>query len=156
MQLVNEQEINRIKSVTRLGVVDAGGAETCIEITRLKRHQTFSEYGNIECPGHVVPLDIAVAIDRFNGNYRLLRTHAELLSCAVVSLPAVLGTGAVAMSLGQATKEAGDVITSVGLALSDGTITPREAAKSRKEIREAVQALLTLDAVLEREQEGGA
>ena len=154
MHLVNEQEINRIKGTTRLSVVDAGGAETCTEFTRLKRHQAFSEYGNITCRGHVVPLDVAVAIDRFNGNYRLLRTHSELLGCAVVPLPAVFGTGPVAISLGQATKEAGDVITSVGLALMDNKITPKEAAKSRKEIREAVMALLTLDAVLEREQEG--
>ena len=138
---LSKHEYASLKAATRTVVHKLTG-QGAASITRVGQ-QTLSTYGNPleDFETVFMPVDVVADLEAELGDFPVTRALAELNNCLLVPMPEKRGTGPVAMSL--------------GAALADGTITDREAKASHKEIREAIYALLRLDAVLAREVEGG-
>lgn len=135
-----------IKGVVKLAVVEAGGQENCANVsTRIRRAAAFSDYANPALDDRHIPLDVAIELDAFNGNGRILRAAARCLGFVLVRLPEVALTGTrLGRITAQAMKECSDVFSRLGEALDDGEITPIELAQIDREIDEAVVKLVRL------------
>ena len=85
----------------------------------------------------------------------VLEALAARLDCAVVPLPPAASVQGHVRTCGAVAKEAGEVVSVLGEALSDGYLQAHEAVQVRAEVREAVGVLLGLDeqlSAVERER----
>lgn len=135
-----------LKGVVKLAVVEAGGQENCANVSgRIKRAAAFSDYANAALDDRHIPLDVAVELDAFNGNGRILRSAAALLGFVLVKLPEV---GASFQKLGrlsaQAMKECSDVFSRLADVLDDGEVKPEELPEFEREVDEAIAKLVRL------------
>lgn len=135
-----------LKGVVRLAVVEAGGQENCANVSgRIKRAAAFSDYANPSLDDRHIPLDVAVELDAFNGNGRILRAAAALLGFVLVRLPEV---GSAFDKLGrisaQAMKECAEVFTHLAQVLDDGEVKPEELPEFEREVDEAIAKLIRL------------
>lgn len=128
----------RLKGATA-DLLDANGGETDaagrtrVGQTDLSRYQSRN-------PDHALrfmPIDVVADLEQAAGAPLVTRILAEMADCLLVPLPRG-GTGEVAMRTGRSAKEFGDVMTRIGLALADGTISEAEASDILTEIRECL------------------
>lgn len=135
-----------LKGVVKLAVVEAGGQENCANISsRIRRPAAFSDYANLAVEERHIPLDVAVELDAFNGNGRLIRAAAGLLGFVLVRLPEVArGVTHLGRVTAQAMKECSDVFSRLAEALDDGHIDDAEMAGLEREIDEAIEKLVKL------------
>ena len=133
----------QLKGVVKLAVHEAGGQENCANVSgRIRRAAAFSDYANPQLDDRHIPLDVAVELDSFNGNGRILRAAAALLGFVLVRLPEVTRSGTrLGRLTGQAMKETADVFASLGDALDDQKLTPGELVHLERQIDEAQEKL---------------
>lgn len=135
-----------LKGVVKLAVVEAGGQENCANVSgRIKRAAAFSDYANPTLEDRHIPLDVALELDAFNGNGRILKAAVAMLGYVMVRLPDVTLCGS---KLGRVTaramKECADVFSDMGQMLEDGRITPKELAVFEKDADEAIAMIMRL------------
>lgn len=151
--MLTAAELLQIKAVTRLSVRDCGGQEAATEATpRLTRHQSMSDFGNVNMPEKFIRLDDAAILDRFSGVPRFARMLAELAGYILVRRPNGAGGPTVLGRItGEAMRETGEIFAKLGAALDDGRISASEDTTIAKEIDEALVALATLREVVHAE-----
>lgn len=144
--MLTREELLRMKAETRLSVRDCGGQEAATEATpRLIRHQSMSDFGNVNMPEKFIRLDDAAGLDRFSGVPRFARLLADMAGGMFVPSPQGMhGKAKLARITGEAMRETGELFAQLGKALDDGEISPDENSKVSKEIDEALVALATL------------
>ncbi len=135
-----------LKGVVKLAVVEAGGQENCANVSgRIRRAAAFSDYANAALDDRHIPLDVAVEIDAFNGNGRILKAAAALLGFVLFRLPEVALNGASLGKLtGKAMKECADVFSRLGDMMDDDRITHCELPGFEREVDEAIAKLVRL------------
>lgn len=135
-----------IKGVVKLAIVEAGGQENCANVSgRIKRAAAFSDYANPAIDDRHIPLDVALEIDAFNGNGRIIRAAARMLGFVLVRLPdAVLNGSRLGRVGAQALKETSDVFASLGEALDDNVLTADELPNFEQQVDEAIVMLVKL------------
>lgn len=145
-----------LKGVVKLAVVEAGGQENCANVSgRIRRAAAFSDYANPALDDRHIPLDVAVELDAFNGNGRILRAAAGLIGCVLVRLPEIALSGSrLGRVTAQAMKECAEVFSTLADVLDDGKVTSAELVDFEKEVDEAVGKLLRLK--LQMRHEAGA
>ena len=147
-----------LKGVVKLAITEAGGQENAANVSgRIKRHSAFSEYANADVADRVMPIDVAIELDAFNGNGRIVGAMARMLGFVLVRLPQVALSGTrLGRLTGQAMKETADVFATLGDALDDLELTPAELANLEVQIDEAQAKLemLRLQARAEVLREG--
>lgn len=148
-------ELNALKAAQKRLVARNGGQEACTLVPgmRLKRHQSFNDFGNPDHPDRHMTVDVVATLERFAG-IEVTRTLAELNNCLLVPLPMGASSGALAEGTGRTAKEIGDVMVKIGEALRDGHVDRSEATAILIEIREAMVSLATLAEAVKREAEG--
>ncbi len=134
-----------LMGVTKLAVKEAGGQENAVNVTRITRGATFSDYANPQRP-EMIPLDVAVEIDQFNGNARLVGKAADMLGCLVFRKPEIAPADTDEHGLLRVAKETTEAIATGWAARADGVVTPDERATELTQIDEAIVALLELRA----------
>lgn len=144
-----------LKGVVKLAIAQAGGQENAANVSsRIKRHSAFSEYANPEVAERVMPIDVAVEIDAFNGNALIVSAMARQLGYVVVAAPGVAHATSDIMALCKIATESGEAVAAFGQARADGVITVAEAKTVRQQLHEAVVAFLELDARLAQVEAG--
>lgn len=144
-----------LKGVVKLAVVEAGGQENCANVSgRIRRAAAFSDYANPAIEERHIPLDVAVELDAFNGNGRILRAAAALLGFVLVRLPEVAhGSSRLGRVTAQAMKECGDVFSRLGAVLEDEKISATELPEVEREVDEAIAKLMRLKLQVRTEME---
>jgi hypothetical protein len=128
-----------LKGVVKLAVVEAGGQENCANVSaRIKRAAAFSDYANPAIDDRHMPVDVALELDAFNGNGRIVGAMARALGFVLVRLPQVALSGTrLGRLTGQAMKETSDVFATLGDALDDLELSPAELVNLEIQIDEA-------------------
>lgn len=157
--MLSSPEILTIKAAQRRLVMASGGQEACAAVPgmRLKRHQSFNDFGNALLADRHMPIDVVATLERFGGSMEVTRCLADLNSCLLVPLPHGGGQSVLAEATGRTAKEIGDVMVRIGEALRDGKIDASEGASILAEIHEAMVWLAALaEAVSNIASEGEA
>lgn len=155
--MLNAVEHNALKAAQKRLVARNGGQEACTMVPgiRIKRHQSFNDYGNTELPDRNMTVDTVAMLERFAG-IEVTRVLAELNNCLLVPLPAQIGSGALAEGTGRTVKEVGDVMVKIGEALRDGHVDGAERRAILTEIREAMVSLAALAEAVRSEAHAGS
>ncbi|MCZ4274020.1 hypothetical protein O4H47_16835 [Maritalea porphyrae] len=141
-----------LKAATRAQVDAGGGCMACVEHSRIKRFQAFSEYGQ-STHENFIAIDIAVDLMQESGEVHILRAMARAVGCEVIELPNLPnGFTDLQIAMGKSAKEFGEVISSIGVHISDGKWDHKERQADLKEIDDAILALLALRNLAERGQ----
>lgn len=134
-----------LKGVVRLAVKEAGGQENAANVSdRITRPAAFSEYANLALDDRHMPIDVAVEIDQFNGNARIVTALAQLIGHQVIPLDEVLASDSDEAGLLASAKESTEAVATIWAAKADGVITAAERADGTKQINDAIRALLSL------------
>ena len=135
-----------LKGIVRLAIAEAGGQENAANVSgRIKRHSAFSEYGNADIAERVMPIDVAVELDSFNGNARIIGAMARMVGHVVVKAPdASMALNDMAALCRLAT-ESSEAIAGFGTAAADGAVSLAEARIVRRQLHDMVVAALELD-----------
>lgn len=139
--MLNELQRLEIKGVTRLAVVEAGGQENAANVTRIRRAATFSDYAHADRPD-VIALDVAIELDQFNGNGRLIGKAADLLGFALFRRPSVALPASDEAGLLACARESTEALAAGWAALADGIRTDAERRHEIQQIDEAIASLL--------------
>lgn len=154
--MLNPVEINTLKAAQKRLVARNGGQEACVLVPgmRLRRHQSFNDFGNPDLPDRHMTVDVVAALERFAG-IEVTRTLADLNGCLLVPLPVGALNGALAEGTGRTVKEVGDVMVRIGEALRDGRVDDRERTAILTEIHEAMLSLAALAEAVRAESDKG-
>lgn len=142
---MNEASL-KIKGAVRRLTEACGGQESVVLIPGMpiRRHQQIGEYGLGTADAHA-RCDVVLLMERDCGLPLVTAIMARATGHVLVKLPEVPGhLGALGRVTAQALKEVGDVFSTLGQQLEDGTITSAEGAQLDKEIDEAIGKLLAL------------
>lgn len=144
--MLNSPEMLTLKAAQKRLVLASGGQEACAAVPgmRLKRHQSFNDFGNPALPERHMPIDVVATLERFGGSMEVTRCLADLNNCLLVPLPRGGDQGALAEATGRTAKEIGDVMVRIGEALRDGKVDAREGISILAEIHEAMVWLAAL------------
>lgn len=157
--MLTDIERRGLKAVVTLAVKEAGGQENCAGLGRIKRPAAFSDYGNRAVEDRHIPLDVAVEIDRFNSNGRLIRAAARLLGFLLIPMPRRDDRLTVVQAAVEVAKEGSEAIAAVAPYLSPDSRLPAPSASMRahslRQIDEAIEAMLNIRALLDPPQDDG-
>lgn len=100
--------------------------------------------------GAKLGLEDAVTITQLTGDMRVLAAFAAECGYSLLPLPdATVSTSCAITAVASVMHEAGDVLRAVSATVADGVVTQNEKASCRREIGEAIRALMQVDAILE-------
>lgn len=143
-----------LKRATGRLVKAVGGQEAAVAFTRLHRHQVLSDYANpaADHAERFAPIDVIADLEGIThgtaGHPVVTRALARAAGFALVPLPAArCAVDDLGCHLSAIIRESADVTLALSLALSRPLADAGRAAL-RREIAEAVQALVELDAAL--------
>lgn len=141
--LSSEEKI--LALATKRAIQAAGGLDVCARETGL----STSQLSRCSMPSHRDSLTIrdAHTIEAIgdSGQPHILRAQARLLNCVVVPMPeAIADVACIASGTMELTAELGDFAQQVRSALSDGEVTPAEAALAIEHLDELDQASAAL------------
>lgn len=143
---MNSMFRTELKGVVKLAIAEAGGQENCANVSgRIRRHSAFSEYANIDVAERVMPIDVAVEIDAFNNNARIVSAMARQLGHVVVKAPAAALATCDVTALCRLATESAEAVAEFGRARADGVLTAIEARAVRRQLHDLVVVALELD-----------
>jgi len=154
--MLNAVELNALKAAQKRLVARNGGQEACTLVPgiRIRRHQSFNDFGNPDLADRHMTVDTVATLERFAG-IEVTRTLAELNNCLLVPLPQAGFAGALAEGTGRTAKEIGDVMVRIGEAMRDGHVDGAEGRAILTEIHEAMISLAALAEAVKREADDG-
>lgn len=150
-----------LKRATGQLVRAAGGQEAAVAFTRLSRHQVLSDYANpsADMATRFAAIDVVADLESLThgtpGHPVVTRQLARFAGYALVRLPAVRAGDDLSDQLFDVIRETSEVTLLIGKHLQENGgagFRGRELSDIRREISEAVQALLELDALIEGEE----
>jgi hypothetical protein len=146
------RDFDSLIAVLHADVLDAPSGLTPHAIAEnlgFKRYTTFMNQLEQQ-EGFKLDANMVLPVSLQAGSKRALHYLADRLGCVVIDLPeAVLGMEPLSMQAIQSVKEVGDVMEAYLKAAGDGTIDRGDKKDVRKEIYEAVAALMTFAKSLE-------
>ncbi len=103
----------------------------------------LSRYGNPDRPEYI-PIDIAMDLDAMSGGDRILRAWAEMRGYRLERDEKGVATENMTRHVGAVGRESGELIKEMCDAVSDGTVTPAEAARIENEAEHVVDEIQNL------------
>lgn len=152
-----EADYLRLKASVRRLQRDVGGLEAAA-IVAGRSTATHGRYQHPDDPSFM-PLDVVLDLQSETGTVPVLDTLADLHGFLLVRKPPADADPEWVARLGQLGKEAGEAISKLSQALTQGgTITAEESRDLdlRRECREAMMALAEIDAALADLEKGAA
>lgn len=149
-----------VKQATAAASDAAGGDKVLAAVaTRLTHSARFSEYGNINLPKNVVPLDAAIEVDRHCLKLGRPAHHLQLaareLGFLLVRAPQGHGPARLLEASGRSAQEMGALMVEIGQALTDGKMSGPECAAIHAKVRQLQVDLAELDLAVDLEAEAG-
>lgn len=144
-----------LANVTREAVEAAGGADIAQRETGLGKSQLYRtmSINDVDC----LSLRNALTLDRLSADPAILRAYGRILGAVVVLLPdAPDSEDSFVQSVIAMSAELGDVSRSIGDALRDGKIEPREASGAIEEVNHVIDLAVALRARLQGVVDGGS
>lgn len=143
-RLTNQSDRLALKAATRRQCAASGRLEAAAMVTRVT-YQTLHRYGDPQHEDQFIPLDVVVDLTRDSGQSDILAEAAD--QCGYVLVPkSTQDTAETLLSLvGAISRESGDVVGDVAVAISDGTLDEAERAAIGEGIRRAMEALCALE-----------
>lgn len=140
--MLSATETMALKAAERRLVGRCGGQQACTLLPgmRLKRHQTFNDFGNPDLADRHMPADVIAALER-DGGPEVTRTLAELAGCLLIQLPKVEAGDLLSREAGASAVQFGKMMTDFGAAIEDGTINGREAGTLKDDVDRLLVAL---------------
>ncbi len=141
-----------LKRMTAEMLKGVGGLDEATKFCRLQK-STLSDNQSVNKPESFVALDVIadlepLARDR-DGWPHVTRALAATMGFVLVKLPDAPASNAdMLLLVGRHAKESADVSQSVCVALSDGSVSRREARDIRTEIRHQMEVLAAMDAAM--------
>ncbi len=141
-----------LKRATGEMLKGVGGLEAAAGFCRVGK-SALGDNQSVNKPESFVALDVIadlepLARDR-DGWPHVTRALAATMGFVLVKLPEALASNADMLTLvGRHAKESADVSQSVCMALSDGSVSRREAGNIRTEIRHQMEVLAAMDAAM--------
>lgn len=141
-----------LKRATGGMIKGVGGLEAAAEFCRVGK-SALGDNQSVNKPESFVALDVIadlepLARDR-DGWPHVTRALAATMGFVLVKLPDAPASNADMLTLvGRHAKESADVSQSVCVALSDGSVSRREAGNIRTEIRHQMEVLAAMDAAM--------
>jgi hypothetical protein len=156
-RLLPARDYAAIAAATRDLLAACGGGRRAASLTRADEPR-LSRYGDRHCHDRWAPVDVIADLEADAGEPIVTRALAALSGHALVPVRAEgAALPARADWIGQlatVAREGGDVVGALGEALADdGEVDAAEASRLRREVREQMDALAVLDALL-AEREG--
>lgn len=135
MTEVHRAQVACLKTATQAAIRLVGGVEAAASCTRVGKTQ-ISEYQNRNSP-HVVPTDVAVALDGYAQQPFILAAMATIEGYAL--LPIAFGEGCAATAMSEVAASASGTMTAAIRALVDGRIDRTEAADLSQRLGELIR-----------------
>lgn len=146
------RDYRRIKAGTRDLLEACGNARAAALHTRLQQPRLDACASDAQ-PRDFLPADVVADLEAACGRPVLTAALAELAGCALVPLPAWRAAVSGLDALVAAARETSEAVAAGWAAHSDGVVTPAERETLKRELRDAVAALLALDARLDDDGE---
>lgn len=122
--------IAAIKTATQKAIEEAGGVDAVASAVRVGRSQ-ISDYQNKHSPS-VVPVDVALDLDRYAGEPLLLAEFAKQSGYAIT--PFTFGEGDIAAVMQRFIRRSGSTSETTVRILADGIVTLEEANDLLKDL----------------------
>jgi hypothetical protein len=134
----------------RLVVRDYPGGAASLAPRLGKAASSLSHEVDPNFRGAKLGLEDAVTITQLTGDMRILAAFAAECGFSLLPLPdAAVSTSCAITAVASVMHETADVLRTVSATMADGVVTPNEKVACRKEIGEAMRALMQVDAILE-------
>ncbi len=147
-------DYQRLMAATRTLTGQCGGTAGASALTRINK-VSMSNYGNINMPGHFVPIDVVADLEDFSGDMPVTRALAAMQGCVVLKISPAEG-GIWGEHLARFGKECAEVFAKMGESLAnDGVIDAREAAAALGEVEDVLRVTVGLYEDLKAQAEGG-
>lgn len=132
-------------------IAAVGGQEAAAGFCRVGQSK-LSDYGNVNRPDAYPAIDVVIDLEAVTrgqaGAPHVTRYLARRAGFSLVPLPGAKPAGrSWNEHIAVTAKEAGDITSKLALAI-DGGVSPREARELRREVAEALQAMVDLDTAL--------
>lgn len=148
--------IESLKAAIRRLVKDCGGQESCGLMLDRRRHEYFSEAGDVRLHADWLRLDYVPLMEADCGVPHITRELARATGHELVKLPSVAqGKSPLGRITGEAMRRVAEVFVALGQALEDDRITPAEDVRIETEIDEAILTLLRLKLQVRADAEAG-
>lgn len=126
----------KLKNKTRELVAAVGGQEACVGLARYRRHQSYSDFANVEMADSWMPADVIVDLEgvtRGKAGHPIVTSYLCLLAGGVfVKLPQAAPTEAGFLeALTSLTVEFGDLSTGLMTAMRDRKVTADEVREGQ-------------------------
>ena len=142
-----------LKAAVRDLVTAAGGANRAAELTRSDAPR-LSRYGSPHEAMHA-PLDVIADLEAEAGAPIVTAILADMQGFNLVPQTAISKPDAsISLSIGEAAKDFGAMISELAVALADGNLTEQEAAHVIPLVRELATEIAELDQALEAKLSG--
>lgn len=140
----------RLKGATRLLFRQVGSLEAVAHIASVS-HGHAGRYQLAESPDFIT-IEKVAALESQEGVFpHVTQALAALSGHVLVPRPVITGDGMWAAHLAHTAKEAGDLLSGLGIALAnDGAVSAAEAAALMPEVDQALSAITALRQELER------
>lgn len=150
----------RVKPATARASDDAGGDKVLAAVSSRISHGTrFSEYSSFEYPNRVVPLDVAIEVDRFALSQGKAAHHSNLLAEELGMLLVPRPTGDLTeydvAAVCKIIAEVGEATAAFAQARADRVITPDEARSVLSQFGDVQIAVAELEMYLRAIAEAG-
>lgn len=141
----------RLKGATRLLFRDVGSLEAVAKIAGVG-HSQAGRYQHADMPDFIT-IDKVVALESCEGVFpHVTQALASVSGHILVARPTFEGEGVWTAHMAATAQRAGALLSDFGLALQgDGTVDKREAEKLLVDVDQAMGALMSLRAALEKE-----
>lgn len=148
-------DYQRLMAAMRTLTGQCGGTEGAAGLTRVQK-SNISNYGNINLPDHMAPIDVVADLEDFSGDMPVTRALATLQGCVLLKISPNQG-GIWGEHLARFGKECAEVFARMGESLADdGMIDAREAAAALPEVEDVLRVTVGLYEALKAQAEGGA
>ena len=148
LRAINEAQWVGLCAATRWQVKASGGNEACASISRISRHQSFSDYGNADVSSSM-PVDVLADLMAESGDVSVVRFLASQAGHEIFKLPNASDFAQLQQAIGKTTKEMGEALTAIGEGLADGKLDTQEIKVCDKEIDDVIAALVCLKNALQ-------
>lgn len=153
--MMNRNPYLLLKAAVRDLIAAAGGNVRAARVSRADNAR-LSRYGSVSESTHA-PIDVIADLEQEVGEPIVTRILADLAGYDLVPKAAAAPGGAAFIRhLGDVAQSSGRLLSDLGEAVADGTVTAAERARLHGTVRRAQTELAELDADLDAGREGGA
>lgn len=150
---LRKTDYQRLMASVRMLTGQCGGTEGAAELSRVNK-VSMSNYGNINKPEMMAPIDVVADLEDFSGDMPVTRALAALQGCVLVKISGIPDQGEISPQLASLGKEVAEFFSRMATDMADGDFSPQEARDGLPEIEDILRVTLGLYEFLKNHGEG--